>query len=109
MRSLIPCRCFWPCSRHNRTAGRGCIWWVYGSYPDSYSRQVFETGARALMPAVSMHHLEHEGAALRLAALSAAQMFLFPIDNLQESFGIAPVEAMAAGLPVVASDWDGFA
>jgi glycosyltransferase involved in cell wall biosynthesis len=80
---------------------------VYGSYPDSYSRQVFETGARALMPAVSMHHLEHEGAALRLAALSAAQMFLFPIDNLQESFGIAPVEAMAAGLPVVASDWDG--
>jgi len=56
---------------------------------------------------VSLHHLEHEGAALRLAALSAAQMFLFPIDNLQESFGIAPVEAMAAGLPVVASDWDG--
>lgn len=80
---------------------------VYGSYPDSYSRQVFETGARALMPAVSMHHLDHEGPALRLAALSAAQMFLFPIDNLQESFGIAPVEAMAAGLPVVASDWDG--
>ncbi|MEY4872301.1 MAG: hypothetical protein RLZZ563_1631 [Pseudomonadota bacterium] len=80
---------------------------VYGNYPDSYGKKVFEQGAAGLMPDVALHHLEHEGDALRLAALSAAQMFLFPIDNLQESFGIAPVEAMAAGLPIVASDWDG--
>ena len=26
---------------------------------------------------------------------------------MQESFGLAPIEAMAAGLPVIASDWDG--
>lgn len=80
---------------------------VYGTYPDPYSKRVFHDGAARLMPDVALHHLEHEGDALRRAALSAAQMFLFPIDNLQESFGIAPVEAMAAGLPVIASDWDG--
>ena len=80
---------------------------VYGNYPDAYGKKVFEQGAAGLMPDVPMHHLPHEGDALRLAALSAAQMFLFPIDNLQESFGIAPVEAMAAGLPIIASDWDG--
>jgi hypothetical protein len=34
-------------------------------------------------------------------------MFLFPIDNVQETFGLAPIEAMAAGLPVIVSDWDG--
>jgi glycosyltransferase involved in cell wall biosynthesis len=80
---------------------------LYGNFPDSYSQRIFLSPARELMPDVTLHHLPHEGAARRLAAFSAAEMFLFPIDNLQESFGIAPVEAMAAGLPVVASDWDG--
>lgn len=80
---------------------------LYGNFPDSYSQRIFLAPARELMPDVTLHHLPHEGAARRLAALSAAEMFLFLIDNLQESFGIAPVEAMAAGLPVVASDWDG--
>ncbi|MCU0610676.1 MAG: glycosyltransferase family 4 protein [Candidatus Eisenbacteria bacterium] len=40
--------------------------------------------------------------------LSAADMFIAFSDNLQESFGVALIEAMAAGLPVVCSDWDGF-
>lgn len=80
---------------------------LYGQYSDGYSKKVFEQGAAGLMPDVGFHALPHEGPAARLAALSASDMFLFPIDNLQESFGIAPVEAMAAGLPVIASDWDG--
>lgn len=88
-------------------AGRRLHLMLYGNFPDGYSQRVFVAPAREVMPDVTLHHLPHEGAARRLAALSAAEMFLFPIDNLQESFGIAPVEAMAAGLPVVASDWDG--
>ncbi len=38
---------------------------------------------------------------------SAADVFVSPIDNLQESFGIASVEAMASGVPQVVSDWNG--
>jgi len=38
---------------------------------------------------------------------SAADIFVLLSDNIQESFGLAPVEGMAAGLPVVGSDWDG--
>jgi alpha-maltose-1-phosphate synthase len=38
---------------------------------------------------------------------SAADIATLLSDNIQESFGLAPVELMAAGLPVVASDWDG--
>jgi hypothetical protein len=29
-------------------------------------------------------------------------------DNIQETFGLTPIEAMAAGLPVVVTDWDGY-
>jgi glycosyltransferase involved in cell wall biosynthesis len=39
---------------------------------------------------------------------SAADLFIAPSDHLQETFGIALVEALAAGLPVIASDWSGF-
>lgn len=40
--------------------------------------------------------------------LGASDVFVSPVDNFQETFGISVVEAMAAGLPVVASDWDGY-
>jgi alpha-maltose-1-phosphate synthase len=35
-------------------------------------------------------------------------MFVSLSDNIQETFGLTPVEAMAAGLPVVVTDWDGY-
>jgi starch synthase len=39
---------------------------------------------------------------------AAADIFASPSDNIQESFGLTPVEAMASGLPAVISDWDGY-
>jgi D-inositol-3-phosphate glycosyltransferase len=39
---------------------------------------------------------------------AAADVFVSPIDNAQETFGLTPLEAMAAGLPQVVSDWDGY-
>jgi len=40
--------------------------------------------------------------------LAAADLFVSPCDNPQETFGLSVVEAMAAGLPVVVSDFDGY-
>lgn len=44
----------------------------------------------------------------KAALLGAADAFLSLSDNIQETFGLTVVEAMAAGLPVIASDWDGY-
>jgi alpha-maltose-1-phosphate synthase len=39
---------------------------------------------------------------------AAGDIFLSLVDNCQESFGLTPIEAMAAGLPRVVSDWNGY-
>jgi glycosyltransferase involved in cell wall biosynthesis len=78
-----------------------------GVFRDDYSRKVFQAGARVMMPDVGFLLLDGAQATDRKAALSGADAFLFLIDNIQETFGLAPIEAMAAGLPVLVSDWDG--
>lgn len=40
--------------------------------------------------------------------LAACDIFVSPADNIQETFGLSIVEAMAAGKPVVASDFSGY-
>ena len=40
--------------------------------------------------------------------LSAADLFIAPSDNPQETFGITVIEAMAAGLAIVAADLNGY-
>ncbi len=39
---------------------------------------------------------------------AAADIFVSPSDNPQETFGLTLLEAAAAGLPVIASDYDGY-
>lgn len=78
-----------------------------GIYADKHSQKVFTDGAKALMPSVGFTLLDGQDAKARQATLSGADIFTFPIDNIQETFGLAPLEAMAAGLPVVTTDWDG--
>ena len=78
-----------------------------GQFRDDYSRKVFTDGAAKLMPDVGFALLDGASADDRKAALSGADVFMFLIDNIQETFGLAPLEGMAAGLPLLVSDWDG--
>ena len=61
--------------------------------------------ARAFAPNLTMRLVERPETGTTIRA--AADLFTLLSDNIQESFGLAPVEALAAGLPVVGTDWDG--
>ena len=78
-----------------------------GLFRDDFSRRVFEQGAARLMPDVGFALLDGANPTERKAVLSGADVFMFLIDNIQETFGLAPIEGMAAGLPLLVSDWDG--
>lgn len=78
-----------------------------GLFREDYSRKVFAEGAAKLMPDVGFALLDGANAVERKQVLSGADVFMFLIDNIQETFGLAPIEGMAAGLPMLVSDWDG--
>ena len=40
--------------------------------------------------------------------IAASDVFVSPSDNVQETFGLSVIEAMALGIPVIASDFDGY-
>jgi glycosyltransferase involved in cell wall biosynthesis len=64
--------------------------------------------ARALCPSVHYLALDGRPADVRFSIWSVADFFISFSDNIQETFGLTPVEAMAAGLPSVVTDWDGY-
>lgn len=79
-----------------------------GWFANAHQEAAFRQAAQRLAPSVRVTYLDGRKANLRREAWAAADIFYQLADNIQESFGLAPVEGMAAGLPVVVSDWDGF-
>jgi len=78
-----------------------------GWFPTAEMEQGFRQAAATLSPNVKHQFLDGRQTENRRAWF-AADIFVSLSDNVQESFGLTPIEAMAAGLPVVVSDWDGY-
>lgn len=79
-----------------------------GWFANDFIEQAFRDGARQFCPSVTAHFLDGRKPDTRFAVWQAADIFTSLSDNIQESFGLTPIEAMAAGLPSVVSDWDGY-
>jgi starch synthase len=78
-----------------------------GWFPSKQVEDGFRQAAAVLSPRVT--HQFVDGRALEnRSTWFAADIFVSFSDNLQETFGLTPIEAMAAGLPVVTSDWSGY-
>jgi glycosyltransferase involved in cell wall biosynthesis len=91
-----------------RASGGGKLHLVFcGQFREAFWEETYARAAARLMPSCGYHTLDGGKPEHRKATLSGGDIFVFPIDNMQETFGLAPIEAMAAGLPVIVTDWDG--
>ena len=88
--------------------GRPVYWLMFGGARKTEEEQAFLAAAAAFAPDVRIRQAPDTTARTRDELVSAADVFLSLSDNLQETFGLTPVEAMAAGLPCVVSDWNGY-
>jgi hypothetical protein len=79
-----------------------------GVFPNTAVQAGFRTAHAALAPDVSFVWVDGNDSVRYRQAWQAADVFVSLSDNIQETFGLTPVEAMAAGLPVIVADWDGY-
>ncbi|MFO1082592.1 MAG: glycosyltransferase family 4 protein [Reyranellaceae bacterium] len=91
-----------------RQSGRRLALLLCGWFPNAAIEAAFRDGARDFAPGTPTIFLEGRDAAQRARAWAAADVFASLSDSIQETFGLTPLEAMAAGLPVVVSDWNGY-
>lgn len=79
-----------------------------GWHANTYIQKAFADAAAATCPSVRCISLDGRDPNQLSLSWNSADLFCSLSDNIQETFGITPLEAMAAGLPVVVSDWDGY-
>lgn len=91
-----------------RETGKQVVLIECGWYANEFIAKAYADAARMACPGVRVVTLDGRKAEDRQTAWAGADVFCSLSDNIQETFGIVPIEAMAAGLPVVVSDWDGY-
>jgi glycosyltransferase involved in cell wall biosynthesis len=94
--------------RAQRATGARLHFIQAGRFEDAREDAAFRAAAAQFCPDVATHVIGGSEVFHDSGVWFAADIFLSLSDNIQETFGLAPVEAMAAGLPVVVSDWDGY-
>jgi starch synthase len=79
-----------------------------GIYPNESAQHAFQSARTLFAPSASFIAVDGADQTAYDGAWAAADVFVSLSDNIQETFGITPLEAMAAGLPVIVSDWNGY-
>ena len=79
-----------------------------GWFSNTAIEKVFKDSARKHAPSVRTIWLDGRQADHRRQAWASGDVFISLSDNIQETFGLTPLEAMAAGLPVLVTDWNGY-
>ena len=80
----------------------------YGTAVMSNLIEALQASASELCPSVQIIFVDGHDLSLEEVVRSASDVFLSLVDSTQETFGLTPIEAMASGLPVVGSDWNGY-
>jgi glycosyltransferase involved in cell wall biosynthesis len=81
---------------------------MVGYFTPVESEAQFKELAAAICVNARIHFIARNDPRFPDGLWAIGDIFLSLVDNMQESFGLTPLEAMAAGLPRVVSDWDGY-
>ena len=79
-----------------------------GYFNDEFNEIAFKESAAKVCNKARVSFVRHGDTKYPDGFWAGADIFCSLIDNVQESFGLTPIEAMASGLPVIVSDWDGY-
>ncbi len=79
-----------------------------GWFANDYIENSFKDEAKIICPSVNCIFLDGRKQDLKNKTLAAADIFMSLSDNIQETFGLTPLEAMASSIPVIVSDWNGY-
>lgn len=91
-----------------KRVGKPVYWLLFGGARERDDEAKFRNAATAFCPDVTLRFAGDLEPDAHGSVWSAADVFVSFSDNVQESFGLTVLEAMAAGLPSVVSDWDGY-
>lgn len=89
-------------------SGKKIAWVVAGWGASDDETEKYHKASRESCPSVQYIPLDGRLPEVRFSIWAVGDFFLSLSDNIQETFGLTPVEAMAAGMPNVVSDWDGY-
>lgn len=79
-----------------------------GWFANDDVEKLYKQSAATYAPSVTHHFVDARKPEYRYDIWHSGDIFTSLSDNIQETFGLTPIEAKAAGLPVVVSDWDGY-
>lgn len=79
-----------------------------GWFASEWDETTLRTAVLQACPSVRVVFEDGRTPEARAGVWHAADLFSSLVDNIQETFGLTPIEAMAAGLPVVVTDYDGY-
>jgi len=99
---------FYSAAQTAAAEGRRLVAIEAGVFPNDYARRAYVQARAALAPDVRFITVDGADRTAYDQAWRAADVFVSLSDNVQETFGLTPLEAMAAGLPVLVSDWNGY-
>ncbi|MFZ2854850.1 MAG: glycosyltransferase family 4 protein [Rhodocyclaceae bacterium] len=91
-----------------QATGKAVVLVECGWFANEFIEKAYAAAARLACSSVRVVTLDGRKAEDRQTAWAGADVFCSLSDNIQETFGIVPIEAMAAGMPVVVADWDGY-
>tara|TARA_B100000963_G_scaffold361023_1_gene394432 strand:- start:758 stop:2455 length:1698 start_codon:yes stop_codon:yes gene_type:complete len=79
-----------------------------GWFANDFIENSFKDETNIICPSVNCIFLDGRNQDLKFKTLASADIFMSLSDNIQETFGLTPLEAMASSIPVIVSDWNGY-